>query len=189
VPGEVVIIALLSQLLQGDPDLPETAKIVADASTEWCSFTQLPAAALYDLLRFRQAIFVVEQGCPYPDLDGLDEHASHLLLRCGGELAGCLRLVPSAAEIRIGRVAVAAPLRGHGFGRQLMIKALGFCRERHPTLPIVLTAQHYLLRFYESFGFAAVSEPFDDFGLTHIVMRNDRRHASSAGKPLEPPTA
>lgn len=154
------------------------AKIEADASTEWRTFMQLPAALLYDLLRLRQAIFVVEQRCAYLDLDGLDEPASHLLLRCGGELAGCLRVVPSPAEIRIGRVAVKGELRGRGLGRRLMTEALGFCREQHPALPIVLTAQHHLICFYESFGFSTVGEPFDDFGLTHVAMRNDRRRPS-----------
>lgn len=147
------------------------AETAADISTQWRSFAELSAVALYELLRLRQQIFVVEQSSPYPDLDGLDAAAAHLLLRCAGELAGYLRVVPAPSDIRIGRVAVTAPLRGHGLGRRLMAEALGFCRERHPALPVVLTAQHHLIRFYQSFGFAATSEPFDDFGLVHIAMR------------------
>lgn len=146
-------------------------RICSAQPTEWRSFAELSAPLLYDLLRFRQAIFVVEQRCTYPDLDGLDERASHLLLRRGGELAGCLRVVPSAAEIRIGRVAVAASLRRCGLGRRLMTEALDFCRMRYPTLPVMLSAQHHLVGFYASFGFVVSSEPFDDFGLTHIDMR------------------
>jgi len=137
---------------------------------EWQDFDRLSAAGLYELLRFRQAIFVVEQRCPYPDLDGLDMAATHLLLRCEGELGGCLRLVPPPS-LRIGRVAVAAALRGRGLARTLMREALARCAARWPAESIALTAQLPLKGFYESLGFAAVSPPFDDFGLRHIDMR------------------
>ena len=89
-----------------------------EIATEWQRFEQLSTDKLYELLRFRQGIFVVEQGSPYPDLDGLDQDAWHLLLRVKGELAGYLRLMPAALQVRIGRVAVSAPLRGRGFGHR-----------------------------------------------------------------------
>jgi ElaA protein len=75
----------------------------------WYGFAGLSADLLYEVLRFRQAIFVVEQRSPYPDLDGLDRDAQHLLLHAGGALAGYLRLIPFPAEARvaIGRVCVA----------------------------------------------------------------------------------
>jgi predicted GNAT family N-acyltransferase len=63
-------------------------------SLQWYRFEELGPALLYELLRFRQAIFVVEQSCAYPDLDGLDQGAQHLLLRIDGALAGCVRLIP-----------------------------------------------------------------------------------------------
>jgi len=138
--------------------------------SEWQSFEQLSAVALYQLLRFRQAIFVVEQRSPYPDLDGLDHTARHLLLRVDDELAGCLRVVPSPS-LRIGRVAVASSLRGRGLGRGLIQRALDFCRSHYPARPIALTAQSHLVRFYQEFGFATTSEPYDDFGLTHVHMQ------------------
>jgi ElaA protein len=141
---------------------------------EWQRFEQLSAAALYELLRFRQQIFVVEQRSPYPDLDGLDHIAAHLLLRADRELAGCLRVMPPPS-LRIGRVAVAPPLRGQGLGRTLMERALCFCRDRYPQQPILLTAQLHLARFYEGLGFVTTSEPYDDFGLTHVHMRMLRR--------------
>jgi ElaA protein len=141
---------------------------------QWHRFEQLSAMALYELLRFRQAIFVVEQRSPYPDLDGLDHTAWHLLLREDGGVAGCLRLVPPPS-LRIGRVAVASHRRGRGLGRRLMEQALTFCRERYPQQPIMLTAQLPLVRFYQGFGFIAVSEPYDDFGVEHVDMRLPRR--------------
>ena len=75
-------------------------------TTQWQRFEELSPDALYEILRFRQSIFVVEQRSPYPDLDGLDQGAWHLLLRVEGELAGYLRLMQM--PVRIGRVAVAA---------------------------------------------------------------------------------
>jgi ElaA protein len=147
------------------PIMPKTA---AGITTRWQRFDELPPTELYELLRFRQQIFVVEQRSPYPDLDGLDGEAWHLSLRACGALAGCLRLIPQ--PLRIGRVAVAADLRRHGLGRRLMIEALAFCREHHPGETIALGAQLHLAGFYESLGFAAVGMPYDDFGVAHVEM-------------------
>src|SRR6202011_2528486 len=120
---------------------------------------------LYELLRFRQSIFVVEQCSPYPDLDGLDESAWHLEACVEGELAGYLRLIPVTGPpplVRIGRVVAAAPLRRRGLGRRLMEEALSFCREQYRGLPVALTAQAHLVPFYRSFGFEPTGEPYDD---------------------------
>src|SRR5216683_6546077 len=142
------------------------------ATLEWCDFADLSAPLLYEVLRFRQAIFVVEQCSPFPDLDGLDERAHHLLLRVAGELAGYSRLIPYPGEARvaIGRVAVAAPRRRHGLARMLMADALARCRQDYPDCTVTLTAQTYLAPFYETLGFRATSAPFDDYGLGHVDM-------------------
>jgi ElaA protein len=143
-------------------------KIAPKISTTWQSFAQFSATELYEMLRFRQSIFVVEQGSPYPDLDGLDQSAWHQLLRADGELSGYLRLLPP--PLRIGRVAVAAPLRRHGLGRRLMDEALLRCRQHYPELAVTITAQTYLVSFYRSFGFEPIGEPYDDFGVPHVDM-------------------
>src|SRR5258708_22044615 len=142
------------------------------ARLEWCNFADLSAALLYEVLRFRQAIFVVEQCSPFPDLDGLDERAAHLLLRLDDELAGYSRLIPHPGEARvaIGRVAVAARLRRHGLARLLMAEALARCRQDYPDRAVNLTAQTYLAPFYETLGFRTTSAPFDDYGLRHVDM-------------------
>ncbi len=142
------------------------------ASLEWHGFTDLSAALLYEVLRFRQAIFVVEQGSPYPDLDGLDQRAHHLLLRVDGELAGYLRLIPHPGEARvaIGRVAVAVRLRRQGLARRMMAEALARCPRDYPDCAVTLTAQTYLAEFYSSLGFRATSAPFDDYGVPHVDM-------------------
>ena len=145
---------------------------------EWYRFGDLSPALLYEVLRFRQAIFVVEQRCAYPDLDGRDQGAQHLLLRAGSELAGCLRLIPFADETRvaIGRVAVAEAWRRRGFARMMMEEALARCRHDYPDCVVTLTGQTYLAPFYESLSFAVTSAPYDDYGLSHVDMtlRSDR---------------
>jgi ElaA protein len=146
---------------------------MAKITTQWRRFGELTAGELYELLRFRQSIFVVEQASAYPDLDGLDQGAWHLLARLESELIGYLRLMPITGPspiVRIGRVVVSPSLRRGGLGRMLMEKALILCRERFPLQAIALSAQVPLVPFYESFGFAATSRPYDDFGVAHVEM-------------------
>jgi len=143
---------------------------------EWQDFADFSAAQLYEVLRFRQAIFVVEQRSPYPDLDGDDQRAHHLLLRIDGQLAGYLRLIPypDEARVAIGRVAVAAQLRRQGLARRLMAEALARCPRDYPDCAVTLSAQSYLADFYESLGFRATSAPFDDYGVPHVDMTAER---------------
>jgi ElaA protein len=141
-----------------------------EVAVKWQRFDQLTADKLYELLRFRQDIFVVEQASPYPDLDGLDQGAWHLLLWVDGALTGYLRLIPAPPPIRIGRVAVAASMRGHRLGHKLMEEALLFYRAQYPGLQAVLTAQVHLVPFYRSYGFEPTGAPFDDFGVAHVAM-------------------
>ena len=144
-----------------------------EIAMRWQRFDELSADRLYELLRFRQDIFVVEQRSPYPDLDGLDQRAWHLAARSRDELIGYLRLVPAEGppeQVRIGRVAVGSRARRQGVGRLLMHEALLFCRDRFPAQPIALGAQLHLAAFYRSFGFSTVSDPYDDFGVAHIDM-------------------
>jgi ElaA protein len=142
--------------------------------TEWQRFEQLSADALYELLRFRQDIFVVEQNSPYPDLDGLDQIAWHLRLQVEAELAGYLRLVPMPGQpplVRIGRVSILSRLRRRGFARMLMEEALRFKNAHYPRQEIVLGAQAHLAGFYEALGFERIGEIYDEFGVPHIDMR------------------
>jgi ElaA protein len=142
--------------------------------TQWQRFEDLSPGQLYELLRFRQSIFVVEQRSPYPDLDGLDQTAWHLLLRAEGELAGYLRLVPIPDPpplARIGRVAVAAHCRRQGLGRMLMEEALRLHRRQSPEQDIALNAQAHLVAFYQGLGFDAITDPYDEFGVRHVEMR------------------
>ena len=138
---------------------------------EWRRLADMTPSEVYALLRFRQEIFVVEQGSPYPDLDGADEAAWHLILRCEEELVGSLRLIIEVEAVRIGRVCVALSQRRRGLGRMLMDAALRFIEERYRGRDIVLSAQVAQAGFYRASGFAVVSEPYDDYGVAHLAMR------------------
>jgi ElaA protein len=146
----------------------------------WHDWSGLSAAELYELLQFRQAVFVVEQASPYPDLDGRDSEARHLALRHDGLLVGYLRLIaPSVEEhpprVRIGRVSVAPDARGSGYARLMMDEALRQAAALYPENDIEIGAQTHLEVFYRSLGFTPSSSPYDDFGVPHIdlVLRRD----------------
>lgn len=143
----------------------------------WHRFGDFSAAQLYELLRFRQAIFVVEQASPYPDLDGRDQDADHLLLYADGELSGCLRMIPYPDDKRVavGRVAVAPTRRGHGLARRMMEEALARVHRHYAGWAVSLGAQSYLVPFYETLGFGAASSPYDDYGVPHVDMTLARR--------------
>ena len=158
------------------------------ARLQWCNFADLSAARLYEVLRFRQAIFVVEQCCAYPDLDDRDQRAHHLLLRVDGELGGYSRLIPYPGEARIaiGRVAVAARLRRRGLARMLMAEALARGARDYPNYTVTLTAQTYLAPFYGTLGFRTTSAPFDDYGLSHVDMTIPRGPNCHPGEGRDP---
>lgn len=141
----------------------------------WHSFEELTTNQLYDLLRLRQEVFVVEQKCAYLDTDGLDQQAMHLLVyeTRQKELVGYLRLIAPQikfTEPALGRLVTASSARGSGLARKMMIKAMGMVKQRFPETGIRLSAQLYLERFYNSLGFTAVSEVYDEDGIPHIEM-------------------
>ena len=152
-----------------------TARPAAEPpAIEWRRFGEFGAPLLYRLLQFRQAIFVVEQRCAYPDLDGLDALARHLLLWISGDLVGSLRLLPPATPddgVKVGRVAVAPAARRRGLARLMMRKALRLAALEYSGRPVCVGAQAHLAPFYERLGFRRISEPYDDYGILHIDMR------------------
>ncbi len=136
-------------------------------------FDELSARELYDLLRMRVDVFVVEQNCPYPELDGKDINALHLRLLDGGELLGSTRLLkPYGAQdpVKIGRVVVSPAHRGKRLGDALMTESIAACERLYPENPIGLSAQAHLRRFYESFGFVKTSEEYLEDGIPHLDM-------------------
>ena len=133
---------------------------------------------LYAAMQLRSAIFVVEQDCVFPDMDGLDPACTHL---CGcdetGRLLAYARLLAPGVkyeEASIGRVVTASEVRGKRVGHALMAEAVRLTRERHPGAPIKIGAQRYLEGFYGSFGFETISAPYLEDDIWHIDMRLDR---------------
>jgi ElaA protein len=139
----------------------------------WHAWTDLTPDVLYAFLRLRSAIFVVEQDCVFPEMDGRDPQCEHLCGWDGAELVAYLRLVPPAvrtAEVSLGRVVVAQPARGAGLGRAAMHEGLARCAQRYPGQPVKVSAQQHLEEFYRGLGFARVGEPYDEDGIRHVDM-------------------
>ena len=130
-------------------------------------FADLDTSTLYALLRLRVDVFVVEQRCPYPELDGRDVEAGtvHLWAEEGGAPVSYLRVL-AGDPARIGRVCTAATHRGARLSARLLAAALELIGDR----PCVLDAQAYLTGFYERFGFVATGPEFDDDGIPHVPM-------------------
>lgn len=134
---------------------------------------------LYSVLRLRGMVFVVEQNCHYNDSDGLDSHPGTTLVWAGddagsGVAAACARItapgVVSPNKALIGRVATRKDLRGKGFGREAMRRAIAVCDQRWPNSPICIVAETYLTKFYADFGFETEGAPFLDTAVTCINM-------------------
>lgn len=137
------------------------------------SFDELTNHELYDMLRLRSDVFVVEQNCPYLDLDNKDQKGFHLLYYVDNELAGVTRLLPkgiSYDEVSIGRVVIAKSHRGLGLGVKLMEASIEGCEEKFGKGPIRISAQYHLSNFYQSLGFVEQGEVYDEDGIPHIGM-------------------
>lgn len=135
------------------------------------AFEQLTTVEAYDVWRLRQDVFVIEQECPYPDLDGRDAEPGtrHVLMREDG-LLGYARVLDDGETWRIGRVVLAREARGRGLADGLMRAAL----EESPGRDVVLDAQTPLVGWYASFGFAADGAEFLEDGIPHTPMRLSR---------------
>jgi ElaA protein len=144
---------------------------------QWLDFDSIPNADLYTLLRARQDVFILEQKCLYPDLDGYDQQAHHLLgwqtVDGQRQLAAYLRcLAPGVkfSEMSLGRVLTTPVARASGVGRQLMAEGLQRAQTLHPGHRCRIGAQAHLANFYASFGFQTMSEPYDEDGILHVDM-------------------
>jgi len=141
-------------------------------TTTALGFDDLDARTAYEIWRLRQDVFIIEQACPYPDLDGrdLEPGTRHVVLREDGALLGCARVLDDGEVWRIGRVVLAAPARGRGLADVLMEATLEEVRGRD----VVLDAQSPLAGWYERFGFTVTGPEFLDDGIPHLPMRRAR---------------
>ena len=137
------------------------------------SFEELTPHQLYQLLRLRSEVFVVEQQCIFLDMDNKDQQCYHLLGWKGELLAASTRLVPpgiSYTEMSIGRVVSSPQVRGTGIGRELMEVSIKACYELWDKAVIRIGAQCYLEKFYQSLGFEPEGEIYLEDGIPHIEM-------------------
>ncbi|MFT5210427.1 MAG: ElaA protein [Flavobacterium sp.] len=145
---------------------------------QWKKFEDLSRNELHQILRARQKVFIIEQDCIYEDADDLDESAWHLFnWKKDGNgdlvLAAYLRVLPPGkiyTEVTFGRVLVAAEFRGIRLGEALIAKAIKCIEDEFLTQSIRISAQEYLEKFYQNFGFQRCNAPYEEDGILHLEM-------------------
>ncbi len=139
------------------------------------AFQELTLEELYSIIKLRLEIFVVEQNCPYQDADDKDMKAFHLMgYTQSGVLVCYCRVLPqgvSYAEVSIGRVVSSSLVRGSGVGKLLMTEALKMIEKQFGiTSSVRISAQSYLIKFYESFGFKTTGKEYLEDDIPHTEM-------------------
>ena len=139
------------------------------------SFSDLSLDELYEIMALRQQVFVVEQDCPYLDADGKDQLAWHLMgFDKNEKLIAYSRIVPQGISYEnypsIGRIVSSPSVRGKGVGKKLMVENLEWVEKLFKNKPVKISAQCYLIKFYESFGFKTIGEEYLEDNIPHIAM-------------------
>lgn len=137
-------------------------------------FNELSLIELYNLLKLRSEVFVVEQNCVYQDLDGKDEKALHVIGYYNNEIVAYTRLFDKGYyfdETSIGRVVVSPKYRDKKWGFQLMQVSIDAVKEYFNETEITISAQQYLTKFYQSLGFVQTSEMYLEDDIPHIQMK------------------
>ena len=135
-------------------------------------FSELTTRELFEIYKVRVAVFVVEQKCAYQEVDDMDREAYHLWFEDDDGIEAYLRLMPAGvahAEVSLGRVI--AVKRRSGLGTKIVAEGIRFAKEKLGASEIVIEAQTYVKKMYESLGFRAESEEFLEDGIPHIRMR------------------
>ncbi|MBS4539082.1 GNAT family N-acetyltransferase [Clostridium sp. D2Q-11] len=137
------------------------------------SYEELTKDELYKILKERINVFVVEQNCPYPEIDGRDIDSYHIFLKDSESILAYVRVLKpgiSFEEASIGRVLVNEDNRGLGLGKKIMENAIQFITNELRYNIIRISAQEYLLKFYQELGFKKVSEMYLEDGIPHVEM-------------------
>ena len=145
-------------------------------SWDWKSFDDLNKDELYEILKFRQEIFIVEQKSWYVDADNLDQFSLHLLVQNRLGLMGYLRLTPPGKkykEASIGRVSIREDHRGKKLGDKLLSKGIEKSKQVYKSSSCRISAQEHLITYYENHGFRVQGTPYDEDGIPHIEMLLD----------------
>ncbi|WP_186576681.1 GNAT family N-acetyltransferase [Aquibacillus kalidii] len=137
------------------------------------SFNELTTEELYKILKARVDVFVVEQACPYPEIDNHDQASYHLYLEDKQEIVAYSRLIPEKNiydQASIGRVLVSDKYRGQGFAKELMEKSIHIITNQWKVEEIKIHGQEYLRNFYGSLGFKEISEVYLEDNIPHVDM-------------------
>ena len=140
-------------------------------------FTELEVSELYEIMKLRSEVFVVEQNCVYLDADGKDEESYHFYAIENNSIIAYTRLLPpglSFTEASIGRVLTTPSQRRRGLGIELMEKSILKTQELFDTKTIKIGAQLYLKSFYEGLGFVQCSDEYDEDEIAHIEMLSEK---------------
>ncbi|MFC6175283.1 GNAT family N-acetyltransferase [Companilactobacillus huachuanensis] len=134
------------------------------------STNELSPKELIDILKARVAVFVVEQNCPYQEVDEDDYSDLHVCLVENGELEAYTRIIDKGDHITFGRVLVVEKFRKAGLGAKIVQATIDEIEQRFPKQPIQIQAQAYLQEFYASFGFKAISDVYLEDNIPHLDM-------------------
>jgi len=137
------------------------------------TFNELTTSELYQILRLRSEVFVVEQDCVYQDIDDKDQQANHLFITIKNKVAAYTRLFAPGLYFdtaSIGRVVVSLEYRKDGLGHQVMDASIKAVQQKFNTSKISISAQTYLKKFYESHGFIQKGNKYLEDGIPHIKM-------------------
>ena len=137
-------------------------------------FTELSNRELYEILKTRQEIFIIEQNCPYMDIDDLDLDAMHIFsMNEEGRVTSCLRVfMKDEKTAQIGRVVTL--VHGEGLGGKILHEGVKVALEHYKAEKIYLEAQTYAIGYYEKEGFRVISGEFDLDGIPHVEMERGR---------------
>lgn len=137
-------------------------------------FSELNTAELYEILKIRVNVFVVEQNCPYPEIDDLDKSSLHIYLRDEEGIFAYLRVMEKTEDrecVSIGRVL--SLKRRHGYASLILSEGIKAAKEYYGADKIYLEAQTYVKSLYEKHGFVQISDEFLEDGIAHVAMLLD----------------
>ena len=140
------------------------------------TFSELDTEDLYQILRLRSEVFVVEQDCVYQDLDNKDQNATHLYYKENSEIVAYTRIFKAGDYYEnpcIGRVVVSKKNRGNDLGKKIMIDSMEYIKQNIKGEKIELSAQKYLDKFYKDLGFYKIGEDYLEDGIPHQRMLFD----------------
>lgn len=143
-------------------------------------FEELSTKELYEILKSRAEIFIMEQNIQYVDMDNIDYESLHCFLIEDNRVIGYLRAFYQDDEksiVKIGRVLTLQ--HGHGIGKELMQESIKAISEKMKCKKITMDAQKHAIGFYEKSGFQVMSDEFLEEGIVHVVMENEIKKSKS----------